>query len=79
MRVRVVSVGLAALLMVVAFAPRQSYAAPISWKKIVLDTKFRSEGSAVADVNKDGKADILVGELWYEAPDLKPHVIRKVG
>jgi len=78
-RVRVVSVGLATLLMVVAFAPRQSHAAPISWKKIVLDTKFRSEGSAVADVNKDGKADILVGELWYEAPDWKPHVIRKVG
>lgn len=79
MQFRVVSVGLATLLMVVAFAPRQSYAAPISWKKIVLDTKFRSEGAAVADVNKDGKADILVGELWYEAPDWTPHVIRKVG
>ena len=49
----------------------------ISWKKVVLDTKFRSEGVAVADVDKDGKKDILIGDLWYSAPDWKPHVIRK--
>ncbi|MBX7103268.1 MAG: VCBS repeat-containing protein [Gemmataceae bacterium] len=48
---------------------------PIAWKKTVLDTKFRSEGVAIADVNNDGKPDILVGEVWYEAPDWKPHVI----
>jgi VCBS repeat protein len=45
----------------------------ITWKKIVLDTKFRSEGVAIADVNKDGKIDVLNGEYWYEAPDWKPH------
>jgi hypothetical protein len=45
----------------------------ITWKKTVLDTKFRSEGVAVADVNKDGKTDVLNGEYWYEAPDWKPH------
>jgi len=45
----------------------------ITWKKTVLDTKFRSEGVAVADVNKDGKLDVLNGEYWYEAPDWKPH------
>jgi FG-GAP-like repeat len=45
----------------------------IAWKKTVLDTKFRSEGVAVADVNKDGKIDVLNGEYWYEAPDWKPH------
>jgi hypothetical protein len=28
---------------------------------------------AVADVNKDGKMDVLNGEYWYEAPDWKPH------
>ena len=33
----------------------------------------RSEGVAVADVNKDGKMDILTGEFWYEAPDWKTH------
>lgn len=49
----------------------------ITWKKTVLDTAFRSEGVTVADVNKDGKMDIINGEIWYEAPDWKPHEIRK--
>src|SRR4051794_23044094 len=48
----------------------------IHWKKTVLDTAFRSEGVAAADVNGDGKIDILNGEIWYEAPDWKPHEIR---
>ncbi len=50
----------------------------ITWKKTVLDAKFRSEGVAVADVNKDGKLDVLCGQLWYEAPDWKPHEMQKV-
>jgi hypothetical protein len=49
----------------------------ITWKKTVIDTKFRSEGVAIADVNKDGKMDILAGEVWYEAPDWKVHEVRK--
>jgi hypothetical protein len=49
---------------------------PISWTKQVLDTKFRSEGVAVADVNQDGKKDVLNGEYWYEAPDWKPHELQ---
>jgi hypothetical protein len=48
----------------------------ITWKKTVLDKRFLSEGVAVADVNKDGKMDVLTGELWYEAPDWKPHRLR---
>jgi hypothetical protein len=51
----------------------------ITWKKTVLDKVFRSEGVAVADVNKDGKMDVLNGEAWYEAPDWKMHPIRKLG
>ena len=42
-------------------------ALPVRWKKIVVDPAFRSEGVAVADVNRDGKRDILVGDYWYEA------------
>src|SRR6185312_9365489 len=48
----------------------------ITWKKTVLDRKFRSEGVAVADVNKDGKIDVLNGEYWYEAPDWTPHEMK---
>lgn len=48
-----------------------------AWKKTVIDPRFRSEGVAIADVNKDGKTDILLGEVWYEAPAWKMHEIRK--
>jgi hypothetical protein len=51
----------------------------IVWKKTTVDKAFRSEGVAVADVNRDGKLDILAGDVWYEAPDWKMHEIRKVG
>jgi hypothetical protein len=50
-----------------------------TWKKTVIDKAFRAEGVAVADVNKDGKLDILTREIWYEAPDWKPHEILKPG
>ncbi len=51
----------------------------IAWKKTTLDPVFHAEGVAVADVNRDGKTDVLNGELWYEAPDWKPHEIQPVG
>jgi hypothetical protein len=58
-------------------AAQDKAAAPhITWKKIALDRKFRSEGVAVADVNKDGKTDVLNGEYWYEAPDWTPHELQ---
>jgi hypothetical protein len=50
----------------------------ITWKKTVVDRVFRSEGVAVADVNRDGKMDILAGDVWYEAPDWRMHEIRTV-
>src|SRR5271156_4421968 len=59
-----------------ADAAEPDVSASISWKKTVIDKKFTSEGVAVADVNKDGKMDIITGEFWYEAPDWKPHRIR---
>jgi hypothetical protein len=68
---------LAAFGAAVALAPApaapEADAPKITWKKTVLDARFRSEGVAVADVNKDGKTDVLNGEYWYEAPDWKPH------
>jgi hypothetical protein len=50
----------------------------ISWKKTIVDRGFHSEGVAVADVNRDGKLDILAGDVWYEGPQWVTHQIRKV-
>ncbi len=47
----------------------------VVFQKIVIDPEFRSEGVAVADVNRDGKLDILAGNFWYQAPDWKQHEI----
>jgi hypothetical protein len=52
-------------------------ASAISWRKIVVDPRFRSEGVAIGDVNRDGKMDVLIGDYWYEAPEWKMHEIRK--
>jgi FG-GAP-like repeat len=48
------------------------------FKKTVLDREFRSEGVAVADLNRDGQIDVIAGNLWYEAPGWKPHEIQPV-
>ena len=43
----------------------------ISFKKTLIDSKFRSEGVAVADFNRDGKQDIVAGRVLYLAPEWK--------
>ncbi len=53
-----------------AGAPRE-----VRFTKTVLDREFRSEGVSVADVNRDGKPDVMAGSLWYEAPNWTPREI----
>ena len=50
----------------------------VKFRKIVVDTSFRSEGVATGDVNHDGKLDIFAGDFWYEAPQWKPHELHAV-
>lgn len=54
-------------------------AANISFERVQLDARFRSEGVAIGDFNKDGKQDISAGDVWYSAPDWKRHEFRPVG
>lgn len=56
-------------------ASGQNKGGKIEFKKVQLDSKFRSEGVAVGDFNNDGKLDIAAGMVWYEAPSWKMHTI----
>ena len=43
--------------------------------KHIITTDIISEGAAVADINKDGKTDIVAGAYWFEAPAWEKHAI----
>lgn len=47
-----------------------------AWKKLVVEPAFRSEGVAVFDVDRDGRADIVTEQFWYRAPEFTPNPIR---
>jgi hypothetical protein len=47
----------------------------IRFEKHILTNDFISEGIAIADVNKDGKKDLLAGAYWFEAPRWTKHEI----
>lgn len=51
-------------------------APPVTWQHVVVDPAFRSEAVAVADVDRDKKPDILVGDYWYDGAARKRHEIR---
>ena len=38
-----------------------------------------NESAAVADLNHDGRLDIVSGENWFEAPDWKKHRLREIN
>jgi hypothetical protein len=37
-----------------------------------------NESTAITDVNKDGRLDIVSGENWFEAPDWRKHRFREI-
>lgn len=47
----------------------------MQFKKHTLTTDFVAEGVAVADVNKDGKLDVLAGTYWFKSPGWERHEI----
>ncbi|HMJ71540.1 MAG TPA: VCBS repeat-containing protein [Cyclobacteriaceae bacterium] len=49
----------------------------VKFKKTHIWDEFYTEGSTIADVNKDGKVDIIAGARWFEAPEWKAHDIWK--
>ncbi|MEP6737575.1 MAG: VCBS repeat-containing protein [Chryseolinea sp.] len=47
----------------------------VKFKRVHIWDSFYTEASTIADVNKDGKLDIVAGARWFEAPDWKAHDI----
>lgn len=51
--------------------------ADIRFDRIMIDPGA-SEPAAVADINGDGKPDIVSGEFWYEGPNWTKHRFREI-
>ena len=69
-RVRIVFLSV----MLFSFYGNQNIKAQLpNFKKTILTRDFISEGVAVADLNKDGKQDIIAGYYWFEAPNWVKH------
>lgn len=49
------------------------------FRKFTIDTLFRSESITAGDINKDGLPDLVIGDVWYEAPGWRMHEIRTPG
>ncbi|MBO0950808.1 FG-GAP repeat domain-containing protein [Fibrella forsythiae] len=54
-------------------APVKAVAPSTDFKKTTITRDFLSEGVAVADLNKDGRPDIVAGYVWFEAPNWTRH------
>lgn len=63
-------------------SPRGSPPAPrpadVPFRARMIDSGA-SETAAVADINRDGRLDIVSGEYWYEAPSWTPHHFRELN
>jgi hypothetical protein len=51
----------------------------IAFDKIIIDTAYVSEGVTTGDIDRDGLADIIAGDVWYKAPDWQRLEIRPLG
>jgi hypothetical protein len=49
-----------------AAAPRA-----VTFQKITLSTDYTCDGINAADINRDGKPDVIAGPYWYAGPDFK--------
>jgi len=63
-------------LIVTALLACPGYSETAEFRRIEIDLNFRSEGVALADVNQDGRTDVVVGDYWYQNPDWAAHEIR---
>ena len=51
----------------------------VRFRKRVINEASDFEAASAADINGDGKLDIVSGDTWYEAPHWTPHRFREIG
>ncbi|HRP56607.1 VCBS repeat-containing protein [Agriterribacter sp.] len=71
------AIGLCLLCVVALESLSQTAGSDVKFKKYHLWDEFYTEAATVADVNRDGKMDIIAGARWFEAPGWKAHDIWK--
>src|SRR5579871_3888773 len=76
----------AALLPAEACAQVQSAAADpvahpshVTFRRRTINEDSDFEAACAADINGDGRLDIVSGDTWYEAPEWRPHPFRDIG
>ena len=57
-----------AILVLLFAVSEAAAAAEPEFRRIPIDPAFRSEGVAVADVDRDGRLDVIAGDVWYQCP-----------
>ncbi len=51
----------------------------VRFQKVTINAASDFEAACAADINGDGKLDIVSGDTWYEAPNWTPHRFREIG
>lgn len=49
------------------------------FRKVVVNEKSDFEAACAADIDGDGKLDIVSGDTWYQAPAWTPHRFREIS
>src|SRR5580700_5017849 len=65
------------LLLVVPALLAATRPADIAFRVTMIDPGY-NETAALADLNHDGKLDIISGDSWYEAPTWTKHHLRDI-